>query len=109
MPERIEHPPEPRGHPATDVVVGDDEVLVADPGRLEPSREGGRVGQGMAAGQPGAGREREVAVDVEEERARDVPGVVGGPPVAGPAQVPAHVDDPEARIVEPLARAPPAR
>ena len=72
MAEVVEHPPQARGDPAADVVVGDDEVLVADPGRLERAARtrrgrGGDGGPGRRAGGIG-----EVAVDIEEDGARDV-------------------------------------
>jgi hypothetical protein len=49
MAEDVEHPPEPGRDPATDVVVGDHEVLVADPGCAEAVGERGGRGEWMAA------------------------------------------------------------
>ena len=43
--EVVEHPPQPRGHPAADVVVADDARAVADPGRGHPRAERRRGGE----------------------------------------------------------------
>ena len=55
----------------------------------------------MATRQAGSGRQRQVAVEVEEDRPGQVAGVVGAAARARLAEHPARVDDPEARVVEP--------
>ena len=55
MPEVVEHPPQPRGDPAADVVVGDNEVVRADPGPGERRRERGRGGERVPARPAGRG------------------------------------------------------
>ena len=97
--EVLQHPPEARGDPPTDIVIGDDEVLVTDAGRLETPDEGGHLGEWMPSRPDLRGR-REIAIDVEMHRARDVSRFVGQPPIAGPAEVPAAVDDPDRWVVE---------
>ena len=66
----VEHPPQSRGDPATDVVVGDDEVVVADarPGRGAARRPAGE-GRGWRPGRR-TRRHGQVAVQVEVDRAR---------------------------------------
>ena len=96
--EIVEHPPQPGGDPAADVVIDHDVVRVADPDGLEAFGQVRRLGQRMPA-RPG--RRREVGVEVEEDRARDVPDLVAEPARAGRAHHPADVDDPEVRRVEP--------
>ena len=72
MAEDVEHPPQPGRDPAADVVVGDDEVLVADPGRAEAVGERGGRGEGMAARRAEPVEVGEVVVQVEVDRARQV-------------------------------------
>ena len=47
-PEALEHPPQPRRDPSADVVVGDDERSVADPGRAHRLGERGAGGERVA-------------------------------------------------------------
>ena len=101
MAQVVEHPPQPGGDPAADVVVGDDEIVRADPRGRQAAGEVGRDRQRVAARPPGTGRERKVAVEVEEDRTGQVAGLVGA--ASGPdlAEDPADVDDPDVRIVDP--------
>src|SRR3954468_10086449 len=70
--ERVEHPPQPRGDPAADVVIADDLTPVADPDLGHARREDAWIGQGMTAGRTDAARVREILIEVEEDRTRDV-------------------------------------
>ena len=74
-------------------------MLVTDPGRLETSDEGAHLGEWMPP-RPHLGDRREVAIDIEVDGARDVPRLVRQPSVARPAEIPAAVDDADARVVE---------
>ena len=106
MAEVVEHPPQPGGVPARDVVVGDDLVPVADPGRLEPLAEDARVGEGMATR---SARRDEVRVEVEEDRTREVARVVGRATAARSTEHPADVDDAQVGPGEPRDAGPRAR
>ena len=97
MSKVIEHPPQPRRHPASQVVIGHDGVLVTDPDRLESRSEYGGLRQWM----PTRPRRRsEVGVDVEMDGARQMARVVRGAAVTGSPQVPATIDQPQCRVVE---------
>ena len=87
MAEVVEHPPQPRGDPAADVVVGDDEVVVADPDARQAAANARGSGRGWRPGRRAGGRE--IVVEVEEDRAREVTRVVGRATGAGLAEVPA--------------------
>jgi hypothetical protein len=86
-----EQPPEPLG--ASHRPVGDDEDTRADARSRGGGRELVEVGKRMPSARPGLGRE--VAVDVEEARARDVPGEVELAAAPGVPQLPAAVDEPD--------------
>ncbi len=96
--EIVEHPPQPGADPATDVVIDHHVVRIPDPDGLEALAQLRRLGQRMPA-RPG--RRRELGVEVEEDRAGDVPDLVAEPACTGRAHHPADVDDPEIRRVEP--------
>ena len=95
MAEDVEHPPQPRGDPAADVVVGHHEARVPDPGSGEALGEGRRRGEGMAARRPEPGRVGQVLVEVEMDRPRQVPRRVGRRARPRAAEHPAAVHDPE--------------
>ena len=80
-----------------DVVIGHDEVVVADPGGAQRGGEVGRGGQGMAAR---AARARPAPCRGPEDRAREVPVVVRRAAATGLAQDPADVDDAQVGLVE---------
>ena len=84
-----EQPPQPLGAPH--VSVRHDEDAVAD---SCARRRGGEV-LGVRQGMPTAlaGRAREIRVDVEKRRARDVPGAIQLAPAGRVADVPAAVDE----------------
>ena len=69
--------------------------LAADTEGTHPRGEDRRVGEGMA---PRAGRRDQVRVHVDEDRARDMAGVIGDPTVTGTPEIPAHVHDTQVRI-----------
>jgi hypothetical protein len=88
----VEHPPQARGDPATDIVVCDDRCSSPIPAASRRRTKSATLGEGMTT-RADLGIRREVAVHVEVDRARDVPAVVRLPPLAGPTEVPAAVDD----------------
>ena len=96
MTEVVEHPPQPCRVAAADVVVGHDRVLVADPELPEVLSERARVGEGMASWCAEPLLVREVRIEVEVDRTRDVPGIVGRPSGPRLAEDPAHVHDADA-------------
>ena len=74
--EVAKEPPEPRGPAVHPLVVGDDERVVTDPCRLDGPLEVLRRGQRVTPALRPAGRRRELRLDVQEGRTRDVPGQV---------------------------------
>ena len=72
----------------------------ADPGTPGHRREGCRRGQRVAPWSTKAAHIGEVVVEVQEDRARDVAGVVGRTAIARPIEIPAHVDDAQVGIVD---------
>ena len=98
MTEVVEHPPQARRDRPAGIVVGDDLVVGADPGRLEPLPEVGGRGERVA---PRADGGHEIAVEVEEDRTGEVAGVVGGATGARRAEHPAHVDEAQVGRTEP--------
>jgi len=93
--EDVEHPPQPGSDPAAGVVIGDDQVVVADPGSRQLGREHVRCRKRMTTGRAVAVEIRQVVVEIEVDRPREVPGGVGGDAAAEPSEIPADVDDPE--------------
>ena len=84
-----EHPPQPGRDRPAGVVVGHDEVAVAESERRHGAGEVLGRGQRMAS-RAVAGRAGKNRLDVDEDRAGDVPGLVRDP--SAPAvEVPAHV------------------
>ena len=71
--------------------VRDDEDAGTDARRSGGACEVGRVRQGVTA--TCAGRRREVGVDVQEARTRNVPGEVELATALGPPELPATVDE----------------
>ncbi|HEY2052931.1 MAG TPA: hypothetical protein VGH14_03245 [Solirubrobacterales bacterium] len=103
MPGHPQHPDQPPGdHPAR-VVVGDHGVVVADPERGHRGGEGLRHGQRVASGLGRVGMTDERRVEVDEDRAGDVPARVGGAARA-PVEVPAAVgeDDLAPVVLDPV-------
>jgi hypothetical protein len=85
-----QHPHQAGGDRAAVVVVAHDRVVVADPQRGHRLRERLGRGEGVAAGV--ARRRRQIALEVDPDRAGEVAAVVGG--AAGASiEVPAHVAD----------------
>lgn len=98
--EVLEHPPEPRRARATVVVVGDHPGVGSDADAGDGVGE--RRGRGQRVPPPTAacrGLGREIFVDVEVHRARDVP-VAVGLEAAPTVEVPPHVDDANVGIAE---------
>jgi hypothetical protein len=85
-----QQPPEPLG--AAHAAVGDDEEAVTDAGAAGRACEVVVGRQRVAAAL--AGRRREVGIDVEEARARDVTPAVELAATSGIAELPAAVDEP---------------
>ena len=90
MADPAQHPPQPGGVDPAGVVVGHDEVVVAEPPAGQQGGEGAGLGQGVAARPGGPGQ---VAVDVEVDGPRQVAGGVLGPVAARLTHVPAHVGE----------------
>ena len=89
----LEHPPQPSRERAARVVVGHDRTIAADPGGSERACERLGARQGVPAG-PGRRVAREVPIDVEQHRARDVPGLeVADRRGGAPCRRPAHIDE----------------
>jgi hypothetical protein len=88
VPGRAQHPRQSRGDRAAVVVIAHDRVAVADAQRAHRLRE--RLGrrEGVAAGV--ARRRRQVALEVDPDRAGEVAAVVGGA-AGAPVEVPADV------------------
>ena len=102
MTQGVEHPPQAGGDPGPGIVVHHHEAVVADADLAHAGGEHGRGGQRMppeAADMVGPGRRAEVRVEVQEDRAGDVAGLVRHPAIPGPEQVPAGVDHPEPYLV----------
>jgi len=72
-----EHPDQAGGHHAPGVVIGHDDVVVSDAELGHARGERLRVGERVAA-VFGAGRTRERAIKVDEDRAGEVPGLIRG-------------------------------
>ena len=87
--EVAQEPPEPLG--AAHRAVRDDEDARPDPGERRGGGEVVGARKRMAPTQPGRGGE--VALDVEERRAGDVPGEVELAPAVGVAELPSAVDE----------------
>ena len=68
VPEVVEHPPQPRRHPAADVVIGDDEVLRRR-SRPPPAERRSQPGSGRGW-RPGPVGADQVGIDVEVDRPR---------------------------------------
>jgi hypothetical protein len=96
--EVVEHPPQPRRDPATDVVVRDDGVRVADACPGESLGEGGGGGKWMPARRAVSVVIGQVGVEIEVDRPGQMSGVIRRPAVTRPAEIPAAVDDPEIRV-----------
>ena len=73
-----QHPPGPRGGIRLLAVVDDDAAVLGDPGPAQQGLDDGGVGQRVAPAV--AGRSGELGVEVDEERAGHVAGVVVLPP-----------------------------
>ena len=93
--EDVEHPPQPGGDPAADVVIPDDEVFVADAGQAETGRELGGGGQGVATRRSVTGRIGQIVVEIDVDGPRDVARGVRDGARPRPTQDPTAVDDPE--------------
>src|SRR5687768_10361687 len=93
-----EQPPEADGSSFACLVIGDHPARAVDPGSAGGGLEVGGFGQRVAAAD--ARLAGEVAVDVQERRARDVALEPFGPAGAGMAEHVAAVDDPEAGLAE---------
>src|SRR3712207_3744735 len=95
VPEVAQEPPEARGAAVHPGVVGDDEHARPDPGARSGVRERPLRRERVAAAVHGwrARRPREVALDVEERRARNVPLEVELVATVGLPELPAAVDE----------------
>jgi hypothetical protein len=102
VPEPTQHPPEPRGHGAAAVVVGDDHVVGADAPVAERRRETLAVGQRMPA-LVCCRSSRQVLVEVRVARTGNVAAVVGRPARRRIGQGKTAIDDDPIRATE-LAR-----
>ena len=80
-PDPAQHPPGPRGGIRLPAVVDDDAAVLGDPGPAQQGFDDGDVGQRVPP--TVAGRSGELGVEVDEERARHVAGVVVLPPRGG--------------------------
>src|SRR5262245_32947635 len=89
MAEVAQQPPQPLR--AAHVPVGDDEDAVADACARRGARKSVEIRQRMAASR--ARLRREIGVDVEEARARDMAGEVELTTAAGVSQLPTAVDE----------------